>query len=124
MNTPRPSAHRNAVIPGSMLGGRKCIAGIVISWGNLPVSPDPFHWSAPRTGDFVAGPKKFAEPVSRSSTASADLPLPGTAFGLGFDLLALRARRKRHRTKCVVRDQVIGKGRGRNLRKVQFSTFP
>src|SRR5438270_12805606 len=42
------------------------------------------------------GPKKFAEPVSLSSTASADLPLPGTAFGLGFDLLALRARRKQH----------------------------
>ena len=41
-----------------------------------------------------AGPKKFAEPVSLSSTASADLPLPGTALGLGFDLLALRARRK------------------------------
>ena len=41
-----------------------------------------------------AGPKKFAEPVSLSSTASADLPLPGTAFGLGFDLLALRAPRK------------------------------
>src|SRR5919201_1918192 len=40
------------------------------------------------------GPKKFAEPVSLSSTASADLPLPGTALGLGFDLLALRARRK------------------------------
>jgi hypothetical protein len=43
-----------------------------------------------------AGPKKFAEPVSLSSTASADLPLAGTAFGLGFDLLALRARRKQH----------------------------
>src|SRR5205807_723033 len=42
------------------------------------------------------GPKKFAEPVSLSSTASADLPLPGTALGLGFDLLALRARRKQH----------------------------
>jgi hypothetical protein len=41
-----------------------------------------------------AGPKKFAEPVSLSSTASADLRLPATAFGLGFDLLALRARRK------------------------------
>jgi hypothetical protein len=40
------------------------------------------------------GPKKFAEPVSLSSTVSADLSLPGTAFGLGFDLLALRARRK------------------------------
>src|SRR5438105_11660933 len=41
-----------------------------------------------------SGPKKFAEPVSLSSTASADLPLAGTALGLGFDLLALRARRK------------------------------
>jgi hypothetical protein len=38
--------------------------------------------------------KKFAEPVSLSSTASADFRLPATAFGLGFDLLALRARRK------------------------------
>jgi hypothetical protein len=41
------------------------------------------------------GPKKFAEPVSLSSTASVDFPLPGTALGLGFDLLALCARRKR-----------------------------
>jgi hypothetical protein len=46
------------------------------------------------------GPKKFGEPVSLSSTASADLPLPGTAFGLGFDLLALRARRKQHTNVC------------------------
>src|SRR5439155_3201914 len=44
---------------------------------------------------LCAGPKKFAEPVSLSSTASADLRLAATAFGLGFDLLALRARRKR-----------------------------
>jgi len=42
------------------------------------------------------GPKKFAEPVSLPSTDSADLPLPGTAFGTGFVLLALRARRKQH----------------------------
>jgi hypothetical protein len=48
-----------------------------------------------------AGPKKFAEPVSLSSTVSADLPLPGTAFGLGFDLLALRARRKQHTNVCA-----------------------
>jgi hypothetical protein len=48
-----------------------------------------------------AGPKKFAEPVSLSSTASADLPLAGTAFGLGFDLLALRARRKQDTSVCV-----------------------
>jgi hypothetical protein len=49
---------------------------------------------------LAAGPKKFAEPVSLSSTASADLPLPGTAFGLGFDLLALRARRKQQSNVC------------------------
>ena len=40
------------------------------------------------------GPKKFTEPVALSSTASADLPLPGTAFGSDFVLLALRARCK------------------------------
>jgi hypothetical protein len=48
----------------------------------------------------AGGTKKFAEPVSLSSTVSADLPLPGTAFGLGFDLLALRARRKQHTNWC------------------------
>ena len=48
----------------------------------------------------LGGTKKFGEPVSLSSTASADLPLPGTAFGLGFDLLALRARRKQHTNAC------------------------
>jgi hypothetical protein len=47
-------------------------------------------------GRDYTGPKKFAEPVSLSSTASADFPLAGTALGLGFDLLALRARRKQH----------------------------
>jgi hypothetical protein len=45
---------------------------------------------------FRVGPKEFAEPVSLPSTDSADLPLPGTAFGTGFVLLALRARRKQH----------------------------
>src|SRR5512133_4135454 len=38
--------------------------------------------------------KKFAEPVSVSSTAFADLSLAGSAFELGFDLLRFRARRK------------------------------
>src|SRR3954447_6339871 len=41
------------------------------------------------------GQKKFAGPVSLSSTVSTDFRLPATAFGLGFDLLALCARRKR-----------------------------
>jgi hypothetical protein len=62
----------NDMTPGSMEGGRKCISR-----------------------DYT-GPKKFAEPVSLPSTDSADLPLPGTAFGTGFVLLALRARRKQH----------------------------
>ena len=49
------------------------------------------------------GPKKFAEPVSLPSTDSADLPLPGTAFGTGFVLLALRARRKQDTNACAER---------------------
>ena len=36
--------------------------------------------------------KEFTEPVALSSTRPADLPLPRTAAGLSFDLLALRAR--------------------------------
>ena len=36
--------------------------------------------------------KKFTEPVALSSTQPADLPLPRTAFGRSFNLLALRAR--------------------------------
>src|SRR5438270_332433 len=70
------------------------------------------------------GPKKFAEPVSLSSTASADLPLAGTAFGLGFDLLALRARRKHQTTERKPCVQDVEKSRGRNLREIQLSTFP
>ena len=38
--------------------------------------------------------KKFTEPVALSSTQPADRPLPRRAFGLSFDLLALRARRR------------------------------
>src|SRR6266513_5033980 len=37
----------------------------------------------------------FAEPISLSSTVLVDLRLPPTALGLGFVLLALRARRAR-----------------------------
>ena len=36
--------------------------------------------------------KEFTEPVALSSTQPADLPLPRTALGRSFDLLALRAR--------------------------------
>src|SRR5262245_48592816 len=83
------------VMPGSIEGGRRCIAGVDrnrMSRGNLPVPRPPK--SDPPRALVRFGPKKFAEPVSLSSTASVDFPLPGTALGLGFDLLALCARRK------------------------------
>jgi hypothetical protein len=47
-------------------------------------------------GPCASDQKKFVEPVALSSTASADLPLPGTALRSDFVLLALRARRKSH----------------------------
>src|SRR5436190_23665868 len=72
----------------------------------------------------AAGPKKFAEPVSLSSTDSADFPLPRTAFGFGFDLLALRARRKRQPKRWHKTDQGVCKRHGRNLRFFLLSTFP
>ena len=38
--------------------------------------------------------KEFAEPEALSSTQPTDLSLPRTTARLGFDLIALRARRK------------------------------
>ena len=70
------------------------------------------------------GPKKFAEPVALSSTASADLRLPATAFGSSFDLLALRARRKSESRGPQGANQGVEKRHGRNLRIFLFSTFP
>ena len=49
-------------------------------------------------------PKKFTEPVALSSTRPSDLPLPRTAAGLSFDLLALRAR-------CETQPMAPGRGR-------------
>src|SRR3954467_8980241 len=70
------------------------------------------------------GPRKFAGPVSLSSTVSTDFRLPATAFGLGFDLLALCARRKRESNGLPKRVKGPKKERGRNLRSFPFSTFP
>src|SRR4051794_14560830 len=67
--------------------------------------------------------QKFAEPVSLSSTDSADLPLPGTAFGTGFVLLALRARRKQHTNALPKRVKGGQKGRACNLRTFPFPTM-
>src|SRR5215470_14413646 len=43
--------------------------------------------------------KKFTEPVALSSPEPVGFPLPRTAPRPGFDLLALRARCKRHTTR-------------------------
>lgn len=95
--------------------GRCTITGVMSSSrGSRPRPPAP-GWT---------GPKKFAEPVSVSSTAFVDLSLAGSALELGFDLLRFRARRKRkpsgwtrplqgRRTTCWPQ-----------FAEIQFSTFP
>src|SRR6266540_4386923 len=65
------------------------------------------------------GPKKFAEPVSLSSTPPADFPLPRTAARLGFVLLALRARRRQDST---LGSKDTSRGKGTNL--AQFAKVP
>src|SRR5205823_13852515 len=70
------------------------------------------------------GPKKFAEPVSLSSTLPTDLRLPPTAARLGFDLLALRARRKQHSRGLKGSVQGRKKRKARNLRRLNYSHLP
>src|SRR6478736_4215635 len=70
------------------------------------------------------GPKKFAESVSVSSTVFADLPLAGTAFELGFDLLRFRARRKRESRAPAGADQGLEKTQRPQFAEIQLSTFP
>src|SRR5262249_4041424 len=74
MQTGRPGARRNAVAPCDMAGRR--IGAILDS-----------------------DQKKFTEPVALSSPEPVGFPLPRTAPRPGFDLLALRARCKRHTTR-------------------------
>jgi hypothetical protein len=52
----------------------------------------PLSGSAAPNGGVVASKKEFTEPVALLSTQPADLPLPRTALGRSFNLLALRAR--------------------------------
>jgi hypothetical protein len=66
----------------------------------------------------------FAESISLSSTGSADLRLPPTAFGSGFDLLALRARRKRESRRGQVLPQEVRKRKRAQFARIQLSTFP
>jgi hypothetical protein len=77
-----------------------------------------------RVSRRTLAPKVFAEPVSLSSTVPAGLRLPPTATGSGFDLLALRARRRREGNRGRVPVQVVENRRGRYLRIIQLSTIP
>src|SRR3954452_22582070 len=70
------------------------------------------------------GPKKFADPVSVSSTVFDDLSLAGSAFELGFDLLRFRARRKRESRGRSMPDQGPRKTSRPQFAEIQFSTFP
>src|SRR5581483_1537637 len=65
--------------------------------------------------------KKFTEPVALSSPEPTGFPLPRTALGPGFDLLALRARCKRDSRPRAGRVQVGPRGEARNLRKLLFA---
>src|SRR5215208_135359 len=61
--------------------------------------------------------QKFAEPVALSSTVSTGFGLPPTTTRYGFDLVALRARRKRQPTKPGVSSQDLAGRSSRNLRE-------
>jgi hypothetical protein len=96
----RRKQHTN-VLAGTVKGSEKVVcANCALFFFQQPASDSCNVTRVQKEVPREAGPKKFAEPVSLSSTVSADLPLPGTAFGLGFDLLALRARRKQHTNGC------------------------
>src|SRR6185436_14618950 len=76
-----------------------------------------------RKGDPRAA-LSFAESISLSSTGSADLRLPPTAFASGFDLLALRARRRQESMRGQVLPQEVRKTKRAQFAEIQFSTFP
>src|SRR5204863_9048730 len=70
-------------------GGRAGFAGATVL----------IRLASPKAGPIRSGDPRvavsFAESISLSSTVLVDLRLPPTALGLGFVLLALRARRAR-----------------------------
>src|SRR5215207_2753089 len=65
--------------------------------------------------------QKFAEPVALSSTVSTGFGLPPTTTRYGFDLVTLRARRKRQPTKPGLSSQDLGERSSRNLHEVVTS---
>src|SRR5437764_1295535 len=106
MKTASPKAHRNETTPWSTLGG-------------LGGCGTPRSYRVPKREPAARRrrSKEFAEPVSLSSTALVDLPLARTALEFGFDLLALRARRKRQSRGRPGAIQEVAGGKGRSLRQ-------
>src|SRR6266487_4146897 len=66
----------------------------------------------------------FAESISLSSTVLVDLRLPPTALGLGFVLLALRARRARESRWPWVQAQEVCETKCRNLETRRWPVLP
>jgi len=75
MKSPRPNAQRKDVIPREEWVG-DCRGGVALGAGEPPGSPEPPPLVRYADERFALDQKKFAEPVSLSSTASADFPLP------------------------------------------------
>jgi hypothetical protein len=67
------------------------------------------------------GALSFAESVSLSSTALADSRLPPNAFEIGFDLLALRARREREAMASGLPAQEVAKRKSPQIRTHAFA---
>ena len=97
------------------LSGRCTITGVMSSSRESRPRPPAPCWT---------GPKKFAEPVSVSSTAFVDLSLAGSALELGFDLLRFRARRKRKASGWTRPLQGRRTTCWPQFAEIQFSTFP
>src|SRR5881396_1417035 len=100
------------------LGGRGGFAAATVSTRHRGAAAGPIRNGDPRVA------VSFAESISLSSTGSADLRLPPTAFASGFDLLALRARRKRESRRGQVLPQEVRKTKRAQFAEIQFSTFP
>jgi hypothetical protein len=112
-----------------MLGGRRCTSadanraqGLTAGGGSW-ASYGFTHVKKAR-GSASTPSGHFAEPVSLPSTASASFRLPPTTARCRFDLLAFRARRSSQSRGSKGVPQVRAGRKTRNLRTVQFSTFP
>src|SRR6476619_6635200 len=90
-----------------------------------PSLGQPRTLEGPKMKERTRGPAlSFAESISLSSTGSDDLRLPPTAFASGFDLLALRARRKKESRRGQGLWQEVQTRKRSQFARIQLSTFP